>query len=137
MDTAAFITVHNNGSLGFSDNLNHLVRPDSLDLVLTNPPFGSDFSDKEHLPKYQLGEGKSSRRRGILFIERCIGWLKPGGRLGVVIEDSVLNGASNKDVRRLVFQHCIVEAVISLPDVTFMPYASAKTSILFLRKKSR
>ena len=126
----------NNGSLGFSDNLNHLVRPDSLDLVLTNPPFGSDFSDKEHLPKYQLGEGKSSRRRGILFIERCIGWLKPGGRLGVVIEDSVLNGASNKDVRRLVFQHCIVEAVISLPDVTFMPYASAKTSILFLRKKA-
>ena len=126
----------NNGSLGFSDELNHLVQPNSLALILTNPPFGSDFSDKEHLSKYQLGNGKSSRRRGILFIERCIGWLKPGGRLGIVIEDSVLNGASNEDVRRLVFQHCIVEAVISLPDVTFMPYASAKTSILFLRKKN-
>ena len=125
-----------NGSLGFSDSLNHLVKPSGLDIILTNPPFGSDFSDKADLSRYQLGEGKSSRRRGILFIERCINWLKPGGHLGIIIEDSVLNGASNEDVRRLIFQYCIVEAVISLPDVTFMPYASAKTSILFLRKKN-
>ena len=125
-----------NGSLGFSDNLNHLVKPNGLDIILTNPPFGSDLSDKADISRYQLGEGKSSRRRGILFIERCIYWLKPGGRLGIIIEDSVLNGVSNEDVRRFVFRHCIVEAVISLPDVTFMPYSSSKTSILFLRKKN-
>ena len=125
-----------NGSLGFSDNLNHLVKPNGLNIILTNPPFGSDLSDKADISRYQLGVGKSSRRRGILFIERCMRWLKPGGRLGIIIEDSVLNGASNEDVRRFVFQHCIVEAVISLPDVTFMPYSSSKTSILFLRKKN-
>ncbi len=124
-----------NGSLGFSDNLNHLFKPDGLDIILTNPPFGSDLSDKADISRYQLGSGRSSRRRGILFIERCIRWLKPSGRLGIIIEDSVLNGASNEDVRRFIFQHCIVEAVISLPDVTFMPYSSSKTSILFLRKK--
>ena len=124
-----------NGSLGFSDNLNHLVKPNELDIILTNPPFGSDLSDKADLSRYQLGKGRSSRRRGILFIERCIRWLKPGGRLGIIIEDSVLNGASNEDVRGFVLQHCVVEAVISLPDVTFMPYSSSKTSILFLRKK--
>lgn len=123
------------GSLAFSDHLDALIRPGSLDLILTNPPFGSDFSDSKHLSRYQLGRGKPSRRRGILFVERCIGWLKPGGRLGIVIDDSVLNGASNKDVRSLILQHCIVEAVISLPDVTFMPYATAKASILFLRKR--
>ncbi len=123
------------GSLGFSNHLDTLVQPNNLDLILTNPPFGSDFSDAKHLPKYQLGQGKSSRRRGILFIERCIGWLKPGGRLGIVIEDSVLNGASNADVRDFILKRCVVEAVISLPDVTFMPYSSAKTSILFLRKR--
>lgn len=125
-----------NGSLGFSDNLNRLVKPNALDIILTNPPFGSDLSDKTDLSKYQLGEGKTSRRRGILFIEQCIRWLKPGGRLGIIIEDSVLNGASNEDVRRFVLQHCVVEAVISLPNVTFMPYSSSKTSILFLRKKN-
>ena len=124
-----------NGSLGFSDNLNRLVKPNALDIILTNPPFGSDLSDKADLSRYQLGKGKSSRRRGILFIEQCIRWLKPGGRLGIIIEDSVLNGASNEDVRRFVLQYCVVEAVISLPDVTFMPYSSSKTSILFLRKK--
>ena len=122
------------GSLGFSDHIDQLVQPDSLDLILTNPPFGSDFSDANHLAKYQLGQGRSSRRRGILFIERCIGWLKNGGRLGIIIEDSVLNGTSNSDVRNLILKHCVLEAVISLPDVTFMPYSSAKTSILFLRK---
>ena len=124
-----------NGSLGFSDYLNHLLKPNGLDIILTNPPFGSDLSDKADISRYELGEGRSSRRRGILFIERCIHWLKPGGRLGIIIEDSVLNGTSNEDVRKFVFQHCIVEAVISLPDVTFMPYSSSKTSILFLRKK--
>ena len=124
-----------NGSLGFSDKLNHLVKPNELDIILTNPPFGSDLSDKTDLSRYQLGEGRSSRRRGILFIEQCIRWLKPGGRLGIIIEDSVLNGATNEDVRGFVLQHCAVEAVISLPDVTFMPYSSSKTSILFLRKK--
>ncbi len=122
------------GSLGFSDYIDRLIQPASLDLILTNPPFGSDFSDANHLAKYQLGRGRSSRRRGILFIERCVGWLKRGGRLGIIIEDSVLNGASNSDVRDLTLKHCIVEAVISLPDVTFMPYSSAKTSILFLCK---
>jgi type I restriction enzyme M protein len=123
------------GSLAFSDHLDALVPPNSLDLILTNPPFGSDFSDSKHLSQYQLGQGKSSRRRGILFAERCIGWLKPGGRIGIIIDDSVLNGASNKDVRSLILQKCLVEAVISLPNVTFMPYATAKASILFLRKK--
>ena len=124
------------GSLAFSEHIDSLVPPNSLDVILTNPPFGSDFADREHLAKYQLGRGKASRRRGILFIERCIGWLKPGGRLGIVIDESVLNGKSNKDVRSLILRECIVKAVISLPDVTFMPYSTAKASILFLRKRA-
>jgi type I restriction-modification system DNA methylase subunit len=125
-----------NGSLSSLAQLEILVKPNSLDLILTNPPFGSDLTDRRSLAGYQLGRDKASRRRGILFIERSVDWLKPGGRLGIIIEDSVLNGASNKDVRHFILQRCIIEAIISLPDVTFMPYASAKTSILFLRKRS-
>ena len=123
------------GSLAFSEQLDKIIAPNSIDLILTNPPFGSDFSDRKDLLRYKLGRGKSSRRRGILFIERCIHWLKPGGRIGIIIEDSVLNGISNEDVRDFILQYCLVEAVISLPDVTFMPYATAKASILFLRKR--
>ena len=48
-------------------------------------------------------------------------------RLRNYYQDSVLNGASERDVRDLILKHCVVEAVISLPDVTFMPYSSANS----------
>ena len=114
-----------------------MFKPNALDIILTNPPFGSDLSDKADLSRYQLGKGKIlSTQRNPLY--RTVHTLVEtrGGRLGIIIEDSVLNGASNEDVRQFVLQHCVVEAVISLPDVTFMPYSSSKTSILFLRKKN-
>jgi len=134
-------TIHylnDGGSLGYSDQLNNLVPENGFDIIITNPPFGSDFSDEHSLGSYELGKGKASRRRGVLFIERCIKWLKNGsGRLAIVVEDSVLNGKTNHDTRALIFRYCIVEAVISLPEVTFKPYASVKTSILLLRKCSQ
>lgn len=125
----------NGGSLSFSNEVNDIVEPDSIDLIITNPPFGSSYAAASDLTHFTLGKNKSSRRRGILFVERSIRWLKPGGRLAVILDDSVLNGKSNDDVRTFILQHTIVEAVISLPDVAFMPYATAKTSILLLRKK--
>lgn len=123
------------GSLGFSPKLAEIVPDTGFDLIITNPPFGSDFSDASVLHQYKLGQGKS-RRRGILFVERCIQWLKDGsGRLAMIVEDSLLNGTSSHDVRELILRGCVVEAVISLPEVTFKPYASVKTSILFLRRR--
>jgi type I restriction-modification system DNA methylase subunit len=133
-------TIHylnNGGSLGSSEKLNKIIPENGFDIIITNPPFGSDFSDEATLSIYELGKGKASRRRGVLFIERCIKWLKSGsGRLAIVVDDSVLNGKTNHDTRDLIFRYCIVEAVISLPEVTFKPYASVKTSILFLRRRS-
>lgn len=123
------------GSLALTDEMAQIVPDGSLDAIATNPPFGSDFSDAAQLQNYELGKGRQSRRRGVLFVERCIRLLKPGGRLGIVIDDSVLNGSSNEDVRRLILSKCDVDAVVSLPDVTFKPYATAKTSILLLTKK--
>ena len=128
--------LNDGGSLGCSQKLNNTVPKNGFDVIITNPPFGSDFSDETSLYSYELGKGKTSRRRGVLFIERCIQWLKDGvGRLAIVVDDSILNGKTNHDVRELIFRYCIVEAVISLPEVTFKPYASVKTSILFLRKR--
>jgi tRNA1(Val) A37 N6-methylase TrmN6 len=123
------------GSLEITPEVADVVPLSSVDYIITNPPFGSDFTEAASLNKYELGRGRASRRRGVLFIERCIMWLRPGGKLAIVIDDGVLNGSQNEDVRRLILRDCVLEAVISLPETTFMPYASVKTSILLLRRR--
>jgi predicted RNA methylase len=105
-----------------------------LDLIITNPPFGSDLSDLEALDSFELGRGKKSRRRGVLFMERCLQLLKPGGVLAAIIDDGVLNAPGNADTRALLLSHADLFAVVSLPEVAFMPYASVKASVLFLQK---
>lgn len=109
---------------------------ESVDVIVTNPPFGSDFSGAE-LQEYELGKGRTSRRRGVLFIERCLQMLKPNGIFGIVIDEGVLSLPTNEDVRRLILDKSELLAVISLPDHAFMPYASVATSILLLRKRGK
>ena len=123
------------GSLSFSKETEPVLSDNLIDIIVTNPPFGSDYDQRSDLENFELGQGKKSRRRGILFVERCIRMLKPNGRLVIVLEESILNNNSNDDVRRFITQNTIIESVISLPDTTFMPYATVKTSILVLRKK--
>ena len=108
----------------------------TVNTIITNPPFGSDLSEKEALNEFELGRGRTSRRRGVLFIERCLDLLKPGGTVGIIIDDGVLNSPSNTDTRRLILERSHPLAIISLPDTAFMPYASVKASILFLQKKT-
>lgn len=108
---------------------------ESMDVILTNPPFGSDVTDTEILNKYVLGRDKSSRRRGVLFVEKCCELLKNDGYLGIVIDEGVLNASSNSDVRELIIRKFDILAVISLPESAFQPYASVNTSILLLKKK--
>ncbi|MEC6797018.1 N-6 DNA methylase [Photobacterium sp. S4TG1] len=110
---------------------------DTFDAIVTNPPFGSEYSDSEQLDKYELGKGKSSRRRGVLFIERCLKFLKENGHLAIIIDNSVLNGKANSDVRDLIISNCEIVSIINLPEETFKPYASVQSSILLLRKTKR
>lgn len=126
------------GSLGIPESLTEFVPKGGFDYIVTNPPFGSDFQDKDALGRFELGRGRNSRRRGALFVERCIQWLKRGnGRLAIVLDDGILNGSSNEDARALLLRECHIEAVISLPEVTFKPYASVKTSILLVRRRTK
>jgi len=105
-----------------------------LDAILTNPPFGSDLSDSQLLETFALGRGRTSRRRGILFLERCWELLKPGGVIAIIIDEGVLSQSTTEDVRTFLLARFEVLAVISLPDSTFMPYATVSSSILVLRK---
>jgi type I restriction enzyme M protein len=122
--------IPNGGSLGLDVD----SYRGAFDAIITNPPFGSDFSDQEALNRLRLGAGKTSRRRGVLFIERCLEFLKNGGYLAIIIDDGVLNHSSNEDVRKLILKNSELLAVVSLPVTTFMPYASVEASILLLRK---
>ena len=106
----------------------------TFDAIITNPPFGSDFTDAVLLPTYRLGADRTSRRRGILFLERCHHLLKPGGMLGFIIDEGVLNLSSAEDVRRFIIENFEINAIVSLPENAFMPYATVNASILFLRK---
>jgi type I restriction-modification system DNA methylase subunit len=125
------IFLGNGGSLG--TNADKFLN--SFDVIVTNPPFGSDYSDQPSLQKYELGRGYTSRRRGILFVERCLDMLKEGGYLAMIIDEGVLSLASTTDVRKFIQRRSELLAVIGLPETAFMPYASVNTSIILLRKK--
>jgi len=118
-------------------------------LLLTNPPFGASVKEREkpYLASYELG-GKLKRRNRqnteILFIERCLDFLKPGGRMGIVLPDGILTNSSLQYVRDFVNGKAQILGVVSLPQTAFKRPASkgsgdsgsgVKASLLFLRKK--
>jgi type I restriction enzyme M protein len=82
------------------------------------------------------GEGDSgSIKTEILFIERCLDLLRPGGRMGIVLPEGVFNNPSVARVRHFVEDRAQLYAVVSLPAATFVASgATVKTSLLFLRK---
>ena len=113
----------NGGSLGSEADSYY----ESIDVILTNPPFGSDYTDRKILDKYVLGKDKNSRRRGILFIEQSWNLLKKDGILAIIIDQGVLNSKTNMDVREYIFSHFEIMGVIDLPESAFLPYANVSS----------
>ena len=92
-----------------------------------NRPIASLFD----LPK----SDKSKIKTEILFIERCLDLLRPGGRMGIVLPEGVYNNPSLAYVRQFVEDRAYLKAVVSLPQETFISSgASVKASLLFLQK---
>ncbi len=128
----------------------------SFDVVMTNPPFGSDIpiTEKNILQNFELahnwepdGEGgfrntgvlKSSVAPEILFIERCLKWIKPGtGRMGIVLPDGILGNPAAEYIRWWIMREAQVLASVDLPVEAFIAEANVNilTSLLFLRRKS-
>lgn len=125
----------------------------SIDVIMTNPPFGSDIPITEPtiLQQYELarrwerqGDGfvmsnaiKPAVSPEVLFIERCMQWLKPGGRMGIVLPDGILGNPGDEYIRYWILRHCWVLASIDLPVESFIVEANVNilTSLLFLKKK--
>ena len=132
------------------DNPNILIQ-DSIasdidavyDFVLTNPPFGTQgkILDKKILSKYQLGHDetgkiKTSQVPDILFVEKVVNILKEGGKAAIVLPDGNFENPTSKYFREYLFENVQVDAIVSLPDGTFVPYGTGvKSSILFFTKK--
>lgn len=72
-----------------------------------------------------------------MFIERYYQLLKEGGRLGVVLPESVFDTTENKYIRLFLFKYFNIKAIVSLPQLTFEPFTSTKTSLLFAQKKNK
>ena len=109
-----------------------------VELILTNPPFGATYSGAE-IAGFAIGKGRARADSEVLFLERYIDWLAPGGIAVTVVPDSILvNRGTFAELRRWLRERCNVEAVFSLPQATFAAAGtSTKTSVLVLRKPDR
>jgi type I restriction enzyme M protein len=113
------------------------LQEESFDLILTNPPFGSLLGSQAigSLGRFELAEGRKAVPLELLGLERCLQFLRPGGRMGIVMPESVLVNKATAYVRSWAAKKAKIRAIVSLPIETFSPYgANIKTSLLFLRK---
>jgi type I restriction enzyme M protein len=131
--------------------------PGVATVILTNPPFGATSEhritpDREpdlldqflvsrvwreqngalHPTKDLLVEGVPPE---YLFVERCMKWVSPGGRIGIVVPRGLLDNDKALPLRTLLMQECRVIAVVNCHDDTFKPHTDAKAALLVLERK--
>ena len=125
-----------------------------IDLLFTNPPFGSkiQIDDPAILEQYELGYVwaydeerdawtktdalQKSQPPEVLFVERCVQFLKPGtGRCAIVLPDGILGSPGQAYVRDWLLRNTRVIASIDLHPDTFQPHVSVQTSVLVLQRK--
>lgn len=111
----------------------------NFDIIMANPPFAGEVKETRILGKYELGknsQGKMQNKvvRDILFIERNLDFLKPGGRMAIVLPQGRFNNSSDKYIRDFIAERCRILAVVGLHGNTFKPHTGTKTSVLFVQK---
>ena len=146
--------VHCGNSLDVMNDL-ILLNPkipklNSIDIILTNPPFGKKckVTGRNRLRQYELarkhkrksnyyipGELNASFPPQHLFIERCYQWLKPGGRMGIVMLESTFGMPKWAYIVDFIIKHFKILGIASMPEDLFQPYTHAKTCLVFLKKR--
>jgi type I restriction enzyme M protein len=109
-----------------------------FDLLLTNPPFAGDIKDNRILSQYDLAKGEKGKwekavGRDILFIERNLQFLRPGGRAAIVLPQGRFNNLGDERIRRWIAERARILAVVGLHVNTFKPHTGTKTSVLFIQ----
>lgn len=135
-------------NIGTMTEKNRGFTKNRFDVIVTNPPFGANVKRNEHqyLEKFALGKktdakGKvkpmDNQKTEVLFIERCIEFLKSGtGKMAIVLPDGILTNSSLQYVRDFLMEQTQILAVTSLPQFAFAHFgAGVKSSLVFVRKK--
>jgi type I restriction enzyme M protein len=114
-----------------------------FDVILANPPFAGEMKDRRMLAHYDLakpalkraGDDKAPKEeRDVLFIERILKMLRPGGRAAIVLPQGKFNNSSLAFIREWILKKARLLAVVGLHPNTFKPHTGTKTSVLFVQK---
>ena len=113
-----------------------------FDVILTNPPFAGEMKDRKMLAHYELAKPALKRakdkapkeERDVLFIERVLKMLKPGGRAAIVLPQGKFNNSSLAFIREWILKKARLLAVVGLHPNTFKPHTGTKTSVMFFQK---
>jgi type I restriction enzyme M protein len=114
-----------------------------FDVIFSNPPFAGEMKDRKMLMHYELakpalkraGDDKQPKvERDVLFLERILKMLKPGGRAAIVLPQGEFNNSSLAYIREWILRKARLLAVVGLHPNTFKPHTGTKTSVLFMQK---
>lgn len=124
------------------DGLVNAIQDGKFDIVMTNPPFAGSITQPEILGRFDLaykGDHTKNKRmnkltRDVLFIERCLNFLKTGGRMAIVLPQGNFNNTNAQYIREYIMRKARILAVVGLHVNMFKPFTGTKTSVLFLQK---
>lgn len=127
------------------------IQLEEFDILMTNPPFGSQISVKGEakLKEFELGYQWKQKNNHFyktkiaqekppqeLFIERCLQMLKTGGKMAIILPETYLQAPSKKYILHYLRQNNNIMAVIDLPQNTFRPFCGAKTCLIIVQKNT-
>lgn len=115
----------------------HTKSFNGFDIIVTNPPFAGEIKEGHILRSYALNRSDRRMERDVLFIERCVQLLKPGGRIAIVLPHNKVGSQSWSYVREWLLKQLRVVAVIGLGRNSFLPHTHQKTAILVGVKRVR
>lgn len=108
-----------------------------FDVIATNPPFAGEIRERGMLDAYSLAREGRRVERDVLFLERCLGLLRPGGRIAIVLPHNKVGADSWSYVREWLLKSLRVVAVLGLDRNTFLPHTHQKASVIFGVKRER
>jgi len=122
-----------------TENEKYVNKCFNFDILMANPPFAGEIKESRIIAKYDLGKKSSGKYqtslgRDILFIERNLDFLKPGGRMAVVLPQGRFNNSSDKYIREFIAERCRILAVVGWHGNFFKPHTGTKTSVLLVQK---
>jgi type I restriction enzyme M protein len=105
----------------------------AVDAIATNPP----FAGRADATGFELADLVRSPERDVLFVERCLQMLRPGGRLAVILPHGKLSGQAWLPFRRWLVDRARVFAVVSFPSETFRPHTAQRAALVLAKKRRR